>query len=125
MLKFAFVFANFGSRWIDLLAGDAALEKRIKGRADLFGDASDLEKHLLGPLPESRDDREKLLERYPLLGVPFAVKDNIAVEGFLFTNGLVPKNLTATAATGALQQDLGCINEDFRGAAMTPLRFLG
>ena len=34
-----------------MLAGDAALEKRIKGRADLFGDAADLEKHLLGPLP--------------------------------------------------------------------------
>ena len=82
MLKSCYVFASFGSRWIDLLAGDAALEKRIKGRADLFGDASDLEKHLLGPLPESRDDREKLLERYPLLGVPFAVKDNID-KGYL------------------------------------------
>ena len=93
-----------------MLAGDAALEKRIKGRAALFGDASDLEKHLLGPLPESRDDREKLLERYPLLGVPFAVKDNIAVEGFLLTNGLVPKNLTSTAATGALRGWCVCEN---------------
>ena len=90
------------NEWIDLLDGVEALEKRIGGGTGKFKTSLARLNPSLEALPSNWKDRDELLKQYPLLGVPFAAKDNIAVEGFLLTNGLVPEDLLEKVATSPL-----------------------
>ena len=58
-----------------------------------------LAKRLAEPLP-----RAELVRRYPLLGVPFAVKDNIDIAGAVTTAGCPAFAYTPSRSAGAVQR---------------------
>jgi len=65
----------------------------------------------LEALAEACPDSVRLLERYPLFGVPFAVKDNIDIKGVPTTAACPAFEYVATQTAGAVQRlmDAGAV----------------